>query len=683
MKRRPSDPVARRLRNFVLLTIFAVAVPSLLLTGFGLIAIDNERAAAMRRIEDLYKPVIGKLANQLNAWLTALPQSSAGALDDLAAFARRETSEPGDRFEKFTNEAGAVDCFVIGADGRAIYPRSRPPLPTWQGYLPDSFSEGRKLEFAENNPSAAVIKYRAALSELANDDPARCPVQNALARALASAKRSQEALAALDKLISDCPDHVDHTGYNLALGARLRRMALLAGGDKTRLAKEVTALFKLLGPGRSVLKASAQQVVFTAAKALTLLGNQAGLLQPLVAETLEAVSHQTELLSALPGLRGLAAGEARLVTVRAGGRRRLVLVRGGQELSGCMLLPAGRGRSLDSTLSKMGLSESLQALLGSSEEQSDEQHTGIIAAYAFLKATDLAWRLELRLRDSGSIDTLAKSRTRLYFWALLLAVVTLVLGIGRTLQVMIREARLARLKTDFVSSVSHELRTPLTSIRMFTQTLLLGRTRNQAEARDCLETIDRETERLTRLVERILDFSRMEAGRKAFHFKQENIGELIDQALSACGPMIEAGGFEVVRSLEDDLPPFELDRDAMVEVLINLISNAVKYSQDQRRIEIFARRVEGSLEFGVGDRGIGIERALHKRIFEKFYRVDNRLASEVAGSGLGLSLVRYIIQAHQGVISLDSAPGRGSTFTVRLPLNHADADKKSKREEDK
>ncbi|HUU04149.1 MAG TPA: HAMP domain-containing sensor histidine kinase [Myxococcota bacterium] len=679
MRRRPSDPVARRLRNFVLLTIFAVAVPSLLLTGFGLIAIDNERAAAMRRIEDLYKPVLGKLADRLNAWLSALPQSSAAALEDLAAFARRETSAPGDRFEKFATESGAVDCFVIGADGRALYPRPEPPLPTWQGYLPDSFSAGQQLEFAERDPSAAVVKYRAALSELTKDDPARCPVLNALARALAGARHDRDALTALDALISACPDHVDHTGYNLALGARLRRLALMRGQDKSRFIKEIEALSVLLGSGLPMLKASSQQAGFAAARALELLGDGARRLQPLAAETLEAISHQADLLSALPGL---AAGEARLLTVRAAGRRRLILARGGRELAGCLLLPAGRQSSLAQTLGDMGLSESLQARLRSSEEQCDEDCSGILAAAAYLKTTDLAWKLELLLRDSGSIDALAKSRTRLYFWALLLAVVTLVLGIGRTLQVMIREARLARLKTDFVSSVSHELRTPLTSIRMFTQTLLLGRTRSEAEERDCLETIDRETERLTRLVERILDFSRMEAGRKAFHFKPEEIVGLIDQALASCGPMIEAGGFEIVRSLAAELPAVELDRDAMLEVLINLLSNAVKYSRDERRIEIFAGQVDDGLELGVSDRGSGIERALHKRIFEKFYRVDNRLASEVAGSGLGLSLVRYIVQAHRGEIRVDSSPGRGSTFTIRLPLRHAGAEKKSKRKEE-
>ncbi len=667
MRRRPSDPVARRLRNFVLLTIFAVAVPSLLLTGFGLIAIDNERAAAMRRIEDLYKPVLGKLADRLNAWLSALPQTSTAALDDLAAFARREIPAPGERFTKFATEAGAVACFVVGTNGRVLYPRPEPPLPTWQGYLPDSFSAGQQLEFAERDPSAAVVKYRAALSELTKDDPARCPVLNALARALVRAGRRQDALATLDELISACPKHVDHSGYNLAVGARLRRLALLRGKDETRFAKEIEALAALLGPGLPTLRASSEQTGFAAARAIELLGDETGRVQPMAVETLDAISHQAELLSALPGL---APGQARLLTVRAGGRRRLVLARVGPELTGCLLLPAGRQHGPEAALDQMGLSGSLQACLTSSEEQC-EDGAGILAAAEYLKATDLAWKLNLFLKDSGSIDALAESRTRIYFWALLLAVVTLVLGIGRTLQVMIREARLTRLKTDFVSSVSHELRTPLTSIRMFTQTLLLGRTRNEAEARDCLETIDRESERLTRLVERILDFSRMEAGRKAFHFKPEDVKELVDQALAACGPMLEAGGFEVTRSLAAELPAVELDRDAMVEVLINLLSNAVKYSPDRHSIEVFARRVDDVLELGVSDRGIGIERALHKRIFEKFYRVDNRLASEVAGSGMGLSLVHYIIQAHNGQITVDSSPGRGSTFTIRLPLKNA------------
>jgi two-component system phosphate regulon sensor histidine kinase PhoR len=278
-------------------------------------------------------------------------------------------------------------------------------------------------------------------------------------------------------------------------------------------------------------------------------------------------------------------------------------------------------------------------------------------------------RVELFLADTSALDELARSRTRLYLWALLLLVLALSSGIGWLVHITVREARLTRLKTDFVSSVSHELRTPLTSIRMFVDTLLLGRTRDEAERREALSIIGAESERLTRLVERILDFSRMEAGRRAYRIEPQSVSEMVQAAVGACRPQIENLGFQVTCEIPADLPAVPADRDALVEVLVNLLSNAIKYSPDHRRVEIAARRDGEAVAIAVRDFGIGIPRSEQKKIFDKFYRVDHPLTAAIGGSGLGLSLVRYIVSAHGGEILVDSAPGKGSTFTVRLPLS--------------
>jgi signal transduction histidine kinase len=287
--------------------------------------------------------------------------------------------------------------------------------------------------------------------------------------------------------------------------------------------------------------------------------------------------------------------------------------------------------------------------------------------WTLLKRTNLAWKLAILCTDDADLLSVASSRSTLYFWSLILLVAALVGGIGYTIHTFAKEARLARLKTDFVSSVSHDLRTPLTSIRMFTETLLLGRAASKEEEREFLQVIADETDRLSRLTERILDFSRMEAGRKAYQFSRAEVPELVSQALRACRPMIEEARFEVKTSF-DDLPSIEVDRDAMVEVLINLISNAIKYSPDERSMFIRAFVERKRVGVSVSDRGIGISKAELCRIFEKFYRVDSRRSCEVGGTGLGLSLVRHIVTAHGGEVTVSSAPGEGSTFTVWLPL---------------
>jgi two-component system phosphate regulon sensor histidine kinase PhoR len=202
---------------------------------------------------------------------------------------------------------------------------------------------------------------------------------------------------------------------------------------------------------------------------------------------------------------------------------------------------------------------------------------------------------------------------------------------------------------------------------MFTETLLLGRVRDREEERQCLQVIAQETERLSRLTQRILDFSRMEAGRKAYAMQPESVPALVQASLDACRPLIEQGGFTVEKELAPDAASALVDRDALVEVLINLVTNAIKYSPDQKQLRVAARREGGMIALSVQDQGIGIARAELSRIFEKFYRVDCRRTTEVGGCGIGLSLVRHIVQAHQGTVAVESEPGRGSTFTVRVP----------------
>ena len=202
---------------------------------------------------------------------------------------------------------------------------------------------------------------------------------------------------------------------------------------------------------------------------------------------------------------------------------------------------------------------------------------------------------------------------------------------------------------------------------MFTEMLLLGRVRGREEERECLEVIAKETERLTRLTERILDFSRMEAGRKAYSYEPIEVRPIIAAALEACRPLMAQGEFEVVVDIEDGLARMCADRDAMIEVLMNLMSNAIKYSPGMHYIAVRARREGRHVAIAVEDRGMGIPKPEMKRIFEKFHRVDCRRTCEVSGSGIGLSLVEHIVHAHEGEIGVKSTPGRGSTFTVRIP----------------
>ncbi|MFB3813746.1 MAG: sensor histidine kinase [Terriglobales bacterium] len=232
-----------------------------------------------------------------------------------------------------------------------------------------------------------------------------------------------------------------------------------------------------------------------------------------------------------------------------------------------------------------------------------------------------------------------------------------------------KEMALAKLKSDFVSNVSHELRTPLSLIRLYAETLEMGRLTAAEKYQEYYQIIRKESERLTALINNILDFSRIEAGRKEYEFRETDIAELVRTTLDSYRYQIQQQGFELAEQIETGLPPVSVDREAIARSLLNLINNAVKYSAQNKYLGVSVQRSNGSVKLQVTDRGIGIPRSEQEKIFEKFYRASDPLVHNTKGSGLGLSLVRHVVTAHGGDVSVESAPGQGSTFTIILPLS--------------
>jgi signal transduction histidine kinase len=244
-------------------------------------------------------------------------------------------------------------------------------------------------------------------------------------------------------------------------------------------------------------------------------------------------------------------------------------------------------------------------------------------------------------------------------------------GIFLTYRNISREMNLARLKSDFVANVSHELRTPLALIRLYAETLELGRLNSKEKYQEYFRIIREESERLSSLINNILDFSRIEAGRKEYEFKETDLSELVRSTLDTYRFQIEQNGFTFEENIAKDIPPVNVDREAIARSLLNLVNNALKYSKDKKYIGVSLYRANGSVRLEVADHGIGIPIAEQDKIFEKFYRCGDPLVHNVKGSGLGLALVRHIVRAHGGDVKVESAPEKGSKFTIDLPLDHS------------
>ncbi|HET9554688.1 MAG TPA: ATP-binding protein [Anaeromyxobacteraceae bacterium] len=265
----------------------------------------------------------------------------------------------------------------------------------------------------------------------------------------------------------------------------------------------------------------------------------------------------------------------------------------------------------------------------------------------------------------------AAPRDYVFGGLILTLVIVTVAGTAATLMVVQREARVNRLQTDFVNKVSHDLRTPLTSIRMFVETLQLGRLTDPARQAEALEIIAEETARLSGLINRLLDWARMESGKRSYDFAVQPVEPIIDAALGAFEPQRLHQPAEVVRAIQPGLPPVRADREALVEALLNLLNNAHKYTGSEKRITVGAARSGPTVLVTVADNGPGIPAPDQKRIFEKFYRARDPLERSIEGSGLGLAMVKHIVSAHGGKISVSSEVGHGATFTIALPVSEA------------
>jgi signal transduction histidine kinase len=227
---------------------------------------------------------------------------------------------------------------------------------------------------------------------------------------------------------------------------------------------------------------------------------------------------------------------------------------------------------------------------------------------------------------------------------------------------------LAKLKSDFVSNVSHELRTPLALIRLYAETLELGRV-HKDKFEEYYRIIRKESERLTALINNILDFSRIEAGRKEYEFRETDIAELVKNTLESYRDQIAEQGFALEQQIDSNIPTMHVDREAIERSVVNLVNNALKYSAEEKFLGVKLYRSNGVVNLEVTDRGIGIARNEQAKIFDKFYRAGDPLVHNTKGSGLGLSLVRHIAQAHGGNIDVESTPGKGSKFILWLPLS--------------
>jgi signal transduction histidine kinase len=278
------------------------------------------------------------------------------------------------------------------------------------------------------------------------------------------------------------------------------------------------------------------------------------------------------------------------------------------------------------------------------------------------------WSLTFFPEYTGLFNSLFRRGAGIFLYIFIAIVVILTFGLFFTLQTVNNEMHLSKMKSYFMSTVSHEFKSPLTSIRQMAEMLVHGRVPSPERQYKYHTIILQQSERLSHLIDNILDFSKMEEGQKIFRFEKADITPVVENVVESFKDHTALQGFIIGLSIPEPVPEFVFDREAMEQVMHNLLDNACKYSGDSRKIEVQLLSSGNRVIISVRDYGIGLKKEEHDRVFSRFYRAGEELTQTVKGSGIGLTIVKQIVKAHNGTIDVESEIGKGSRFTVRLPL---------------
>jgi len=706
------NSLKRKRRRILLLFAFGVGAPSLLLGYLAFRGIRNDQALLEKRNRGELRLIAGQVAS-------AVEKSISKVEEDFTRLAEsRDNSLNPDSREllKFKKRYPLVeDVFLLHRDRAVHYPAAAllyvpdgamktAERPQESAAARETFLAGQQAEFRARDFKRAAILYRQSRGQ-ARSLQMRGEVLNALARVQKKDGLFRDAVDTYKLIAQDFGQVRGLSGIPLGLAAGFEIVALdLDLEDRGAAFQAALDLYKELTGGKWALE-KAQYDFFSlkAVQALeTILSSRESngewaayktdvqvLKNREVSErrkTERLLVFQAEAPSELRRMASQDSGES-----RAGGKR-------------AALNAAGRSY--------------LVSLLGPRRENGDRENVlwGLLIDREFLKADILAkafqryvppegtgwavkgpdgerlmssgavpadslelqadfsggfpdWRIELRRQDPHLFESFLTSGRGLYFFAFLLIGGILIFGLVLTVRSVTQELELSRMKSDFISTVSHEFKSPLTSIRHLAEMLQSGRVPSEDRRRKYYDVLVEQSERLTRLTENVLDFARMEEGRKEFRFEPVNVAALLEDAVSAARERVGHEGFEIGFRADRFLPLLEADGAALSQAVDNLLDNAVKYSAGKKKITVSAEARGRHVVVSVRDFGLGIKKEEQDKVFERFYRGGEELTRTVKGSGLGLTLVKKIVEAHKGSVRLESELGMGSTFSLWLPVN--------------
>ena len=600
--------------------------------------------------------------------------------------------------------------FILDSDLRPLFPfgsmgREAPEINSAAAERDEKFAgemkEGYRLEFDTGEIDGAVRMYSMALA-YTRGTKYRAILENAIARCYLKSGEHQKAKSHYMAILGEGDGGVLYGGLSMGLLARYQLAEIEgldgnAGGDAGQL------LFILRSLARGEMAGSLYEAIFYASKIEEklrglLADNEIALryrreYEEVMREwerrkgtalhTIQLPENARSDLRKLLREGGEGDGGFMKLAMAINGRETIILYRkqaitgiGGAILA-VVLDPAAIRREVGAALNGILKTETdVYAAVYDSEGKviAGEGSEFPASGYEIERRLGPAlpdWRLRVAYGKEGLLFEVAERERITRFTSIFFLAAIIFLGLYVAQRSMRRDTELARLKSDFVSRVSHELRTPLATIRALGEILEMGAVSSREKEQEYFGLIASESERLSRLIDNVLDFSKIGSAGKTYIFRPADIGKTVSNTVLAFSQYAVPEGFDVRFEAEEGIPPAEIDEDAISQALINLLDNAVKFSREEKTVSVDLRTRGNEIRISVRDRGVGIEAANIDKIFDQFYRPKEAVELSGKGAGIGLAIVKHVAEAHGGRVEVTSRKGEGSVFTVVLPAGGA------------
>lgn len=699
----------RRQKKLIIIFFLTIFLPSVSLSIFGIRAIRNERFRLAKQIETEHRRSADILKTRIDSRfkdIEVLLQNSA----QLQAFSEKDYPEMQELLKiKLSDNPLIEQIFLVYRDLDPLFPLFQPvtAFPSLSTLEALKQSEKEKLktaeecEFKSKKFQNAISLYKQILYSSKNKNT-KAQMLNNIGRSYTKLKRYDLALKNYSTICSDYPQSFSSSGLPLCLMARLQLIDCYKNLGETEnslessldLYKDILHMTWNLNEGKFKTYASIAKEAFMETSSKIMADSSLEKHKQEFEQLQKLHRQKLQQWKIINDLKNEIIPELRRALIQT---------------EPTETLPYRHSKTIDNrtflTLSlriQEGKGNNSQGLLGAKintgylkEEVLNKiiddirlnKNTNIVIAdlsgrillgetnpsRELATVTELfennfpPWRIQFFQGKTGSLGVI-DIRKSFYFWTIITLIIVLVFGSILIVRTVSHEMEILKIKSDFVSSVSHEFKTPLTSIKALVERLQEGKVKDPAKMDEYFSVISQDADKLTRLVKNILDFSKIEEGKKEYEFVETDVAHLVFQQVKAFQKEKIQKEVKIQTQIEKDVPLLSIDKEALSQALNNLLDNAVKFSPAGKEIAVSVRREAENVLIEIEDKGIGIPQEEINKIFDKFYQGQNALKQSVKGTGLGLTLVKHIIEAHGGRISVKSKPGKGSTFSLIFPV---------------